>query len=50
MFALDQQTAIAPALCVATLESLALIKQGNQNAKLLDNIQYFQRLAGTGWH
>ena len=40
-------TAIAPALCIATLKSLALIKQGDQNAKLLNNIQYFQRLAGT---
>ncbi len=35
-------TAIAPALCVATLKSLELIKSGEQNAKLLANIQFFQ--------
>jgi 8-amino-7-oxononanoate synthase len=38
-------TAIAPALCVATLKSLELIKQGEQNAKLLANIRYFQNLS-----
>ena len=38
-------TAIAPALCVATIKSLELIKQGEQNAKLLSNICYFQTLA-----
>jgi 8-amino-7-oxononanoate synthase len=38
-------TAIAPALCVATTKSLELIKQGEQNAKLLSNICYFQTLA-----
>ncbi len=40
-------TAIAPALCVATLKSLELIKQGEQNAKLLANIRYFQNLSKT---
>lgn len=34
-------TAIAPALCVATLQSLELIKNGEQNAKLLANIDFF---------
>ena len=40
-------TAIAPALCVATLKSLELIKQGEQNTKLLANIRYFQNLSKT---
>ncbi|BBB24579.1 8-amino-7-oxononanoate synthase [Isorropodon fossajaponicum endosymbiont JTNG4] len=40
-------TAIAPALCVATLKSLELIKQGEKNAKLLANIRYFQSLSKT---
>ncbi len=38
-------TAISPALCVATLKSLELIQQGQQRAKLLDNIQFFSRTA-----
>lgn len=38
-------TAIAPALCVATLKSLELIKNGEQNAKLLANIDFFQTFA-----
>ncbi len=38
-------TAIAPALCTATLKSLELIRQGEQNAKLLANIRYFQNLS-----
>lgn len=40
-------TAIAPALCVATLKSLELIKQGDQNTKLLANIRYFKNLSKT---
>ncbi|QKQ24329.1 8-amino-7-oxononanoate synthase [Candidatus Ruthia endofausta] len=40
-------TAIASALCVATLKSLELIKQGEQNTKLLANIRYFQNLSKT---
>ncbi len=35
-------TAIAPALCVATLRSLDLIKRGEQKSKLLSNIKFFQ--------
>ena len=35
-------TAIAPAICVATLKSLDLIKQGEQKAKLLANIDFFR--------
>ncbi|WP_428087657.1 aminotransferase class I/II-fold pyridoxal phosphate-dependent enzyme [Candidatus Thioglobus sp.] len=38
-------TAMAPAICVATLKSLALIKQGEQTAKLLDNINYFKNIS-----
>lgn len=38
-------TAIAPALCVATLKSLELIKNGEQNAKLLNNIAFFQKFS-----
>lgn len=38
-------TAIAPALCVATLKSLTLIKSGEQNAKLLANIDFFQKFS-----
>ncbi|WXU00256.1 MAG: 8-amino-7-oxononanoate synthase [Catillopecten margaritatus gill symbiont] len=38
-------TAIAPALCVATLESLELIKKGEQNEKLLSNIAFFQKFS-----
>ncbi len=35
-------TAIAPALCVATLKSLKLIQQGEQQEKLHNNIGFFQ--------
>jgi 8-amino-7-oxononanoate synthase len=35
-------TAISPAICVATLKSLDLIKQGEQKAKLLTNIDFFR--------
>lgn len=38
-------TAIAPALCVATLKSLELIKAGEQKAKLLVNIDFFQKFS-----
>jgi 8-amino-7-oxononanoate synthase len=36
-------TAIAPALCVATLQSLEIVKQGERSAKLLNNIDFFKR-------
>lgn len=38
-------TAIAPAICVATLKSLDLIKQGEQKAKLLTNINFSQNFS-----
>jgi len=38
-------TAIAPAICVATLKSLDLIKQGEQKAKLLTNIDFFRNFS-----
>ncbi len=38
-------TAIIPALCSATLKSLELIKEGEQNTKLLANIHYFQSIS-----
>ncbi|RUM81682.1 MAG: 8-amino-7-oxononanoate synthase, partial [Candidatus Thioglobus sp.] len=38
-------TAIAPAICVATLKSLDLIKQGEQKAKLLANIDFFRNFS-----
>ncbi|SMN13515.1 8-amino-7-oxononanoate synthase [Bathymodiolus heckerae thiotrophic gill symbiont] len=38
-------TAIAPALCVATLQSLKLIKQGEQQAQLHSNIAFFQKFS-----
>lgn len=38
-------TAIAPAICVATLKSLDLIKQGKQQAKLLANIDFFRNFS-----
>lgn len=38
-------TAISPALCVATLKSLELIKQGEQNQKLLANIDFFKQFS-----
>lgn len=38
-------TAIAPALCVAALKSLELIKKGEQNIKLLANIDFFQKFS-----
>ncbi|MDC9715337.1 MAG: 8-amino-7-oxononanoate synthase [Gammaproteobacteria bacterium] len=38
-------TAIAPALCVAALQSLRLIKQGEQQAQLHSNIAFFQKFS-----
>ena len=38
-------TAIAPAICVATLKSLDLIKQGEQLDKLLANIDFFRNFS-----
>jgi 8-amino-7-oxononanoate synthase len=38
-------TAIAPAICVATLKSLDLIKQGEQKSKLLANIDFFRNFS-----
>jgi len=38
-------TAISPALCVATLKSLELIKQGEQKSKLLANIDFFRNFS-----
>lgn len=38
-------TAIAPALCMATLQSLKLIRQGEQQTKLLANIDFFQHFS-----
>jgi 8-amino-7-oxononanoate synthase len=38
-------TAIAPAICVATLKSLDLIKQGEQLDKLLVNIDFFRNFS-----
>lgn len=35
-------TAISPAICMATLKSLELIKKGEQKAKLLANIDFFR--------
>jgi 8-amino-7-oxononanoate synthase len=40
-------TAIAPAICVATLKSLDLIKQGEQLDKLLANIDFFRNFSST---
>jgi 8-amino-7-oxononanoate synthase len=40
-------TAIAPAICVATLKSLDLIKQGEQKAKLLTNIDFFRNFSSA---
>ncbi len=40
-------TAIAPALCMATLKSLELIKQGEQNEKLLSNISFFKQFSAA---
>jgi len=40
-------TAIAPAICVATLKSLDLIKRGEQKAKLLTNIDFFQNFSSA---
>jgi 8-amino-7-oxononanoate synthase len=40
-------TAIAPAICVATLKSLDLIKQGEQLDKLLANIDFFRNFSTT---
>lgn len=38
-------TAIAPAICQATLKSLELIKKGGQKTKLLANIDFFRNFA-----
>jgi len=38
-------TAISPAICVATLKSLDLIKQGGQKAKLMANIDFFRNFS-----
>ncbi len=38
-------TAISPAICVATLKSLELIKEGEQKAKLITNINFFQNFS-----
>ncbi len=38
-------TAISPAICVATLKSLELIKQGEQKAKLLAHIDFFRNFS-----
>jgi 8-amino-7-oxononanoate synthase len=38
-------TAMAPALCAATLQSLALIKQGEQQQKLQANIDFFKQFS-----
>jgi 8-amino-7-oxononanoate synthase len=38
-------TAISPAICMAIMKSLELIKQGEQRAKLIDNITFFRDLA-----
>ncbi len=38
-------TAISPAICVATLKSLELIKKGEQKAKLLSNIDFFRNFS-----
>lgn len=40
-------TAMPPAICTATLKSLELIKQGEQQAQLFDNIAYFKTLANA---
>ena len=40
-------TAIAPALCAATLKSLALLQQGEQQQKLLNNISFFKQFAAA---
>ncbi len=40
-------TAISPAICVATLKSLDLIKQGEQQAKLLTNIDFFRNFSNA---
>lgn len=40
-------TAISPAICVATLKSLDLIKQGEQKAKLLTNIDFFRSFSSA---
>ena len=40
-------TAISPAICAATLKSLDLIQQGEQQAKLLANIDFFRSVADS---
>jgi len=40
-------TAISPAICVATLKSLELIKKGEQKAKLLANIDFFHSVVDS---
>ncbi|ALE52058.1 8-amino-7-oxononanoate synthase [Candidatus Thioglobus autotrophicus] len=40
-------TAMSPAICVATLKSLELIKNGEQKAKLLANIDFFRNFSNA---
>ena len=40
-------TAISPAICVATLKSLELIKKGEQKTKLLTNIDFFRNFSSA---
>ena len=40
-------TAIAPAICVATLKALELVKCGEQRAKLMTNIDFFQQYSSA---
>ena len=40
-------TAISPAICMATLKSLELIKKGEINAKLQANIQFFRNFSSA---
>jgi len=40
-------TAISPAICVAALKSLDLIKQGEQKAKLMANIDFFRNFSSA---
>ena len=40
-------TATSPAICVATLKSLELIKDGEQKAKLLTNIDFFRNFSDS---
>lgn len=40
-------TAIAPAICVATLKALELVQRGEQSAKLMANIDFFQQYSSA---